>query len=99
MVPEDTREEFLMFCGSHGAELWFGNQDAFGTIEHNAAQLKVSAENALRQSGAEKLNLIAHPKGGIEARYLISRLDMAERIASLTTIRRHLIEGLSLWIE
>ncbi|WP_415932110.1 esterase/lipase family protein [Zhenpiania hominis] len=71
---------------SHGAELWFGNQDAFGTIEHNAAQLKVSVENALRQSGAEKLNLIAHSKGGIEARYLISRLDMAERIASLTTM-------------
>ena len=71
---------------SHGAELWFGNQDAFGTIEGNAAQLKISLQNALCQSGAEKMNLIAHSKGGIEARYLITHLDMAETVASLTTL-------------
>lgn len=74
------------FLKARGARLWFGDQDAFGTIESNAAQLKLSAEQALRQSGAEKLNLIAHSKGGIEARYLISKLGMAEKTASLTTL-------------
>lgn len=69
-----------------GAELYFGNQEPFGSIRENAAQLKASAEQALERSGAEKLNLIAHSKGGLEARYMISALDMGARIASLTTI-------------
>lgn len=74
------------FLKEHGANLWFGNQEAFGSIENNGEQLKVSAQHALKETGAEKLNLIAHSKGGIEARYMISRLGMAERIASLTTL-------------
>lgn len=74
------------FLRNHGAEIYFGGQDAFGSIEANAAQLKVSAENVLKQSGAEKLNLIAHSKGGIEARYMITKLGMSEKTASLSTL-------------
>lgn len=74
------------FLRERGAELYFGNQDPFGSIRQNAARLKISADQALRESGAEKLNLIAHSKGGIEARYLISGLNMAHKIASLTTL-------------
>lgn len=69
-----------------GAKVYFGGQDAFGTVEENAARLRISVEQALRESGADKLNLIAHSKGGIEARYLISVLGMEEKIASLTTL-------------
>lgn len=74
------------FLKERGASLYFGNQEPFGFVRQNAACLKESAEFALKDSGAKKLNLIAHSKGGIEARYLISRLGMADRIASLTTI-------------
>lgn len=70
----------------HGARICFGKQDAFGDIRHNAQQLKISAKEALEQSGAEKLNFIAHSRGGIEARYMISKLDMANAAASLTTL-------------
>lgn len=77
-IPEALKEQ--------GAELYFGNQDPFGSIRANAAQIKVSAQQALRQSGAEKLNLIAHSKGGLEARYMISALGMEKCVASLTTI-------------
>ncbi len=69
-----------------GAKVYFGGQDAFGTVAGNAARLKISVEWALTDAGADKLNLIAHSKGGIEARYLISVLGMGERIASLTTL-------------
>ncbi len=69
-----------------GTKVYFGGQAAFGTIAENAARLKVSAEQALEDSGADKLNLIAHSKGGIEARYLISVLGMGEKVASLTTL-------------
>lgn len=74
------------FLREHGAELYFGNQDPFGTVRENAAQLKASAEQALEKSGAEKLNLIAHSKGGIEARYMIAMPGMENKIASLTTL-------------
>ena len=74
------------FLQKHGAEIYFGNQDAIGSVEHNAAQIKLSAEKVLAETGAEKVNLIAHSKGGIEARFMVSRLGMAYKTASLTTL-------------
>ena len=68
------------------ADVYFGYQDANGSIESNCETLKKSLEKALAESSAEKVNIIAHSKGGIEARYLISTLDMGGYIASLTTI-------------
>ena len=74
------------FLKEHGADIHFSTQDAFGSIEHNAGQIKDSAQKILRQTGSDKLNLIAHSKGGIDARYMISCLSMAEKTASLTTL-------------
>ena len=62
-----------------GAEVFFGGQDSNGSIEGNAAQLKKTIEAVLRQTGAEKVNIIAHSKGGLEARYLISTMGMGIR--------------------
>lgn len=41
------------------------------------------------ETGCEKVNIIAHSKGGLDARYLITRLGMGETVASLTTISTH----------
>lgn len=71
---------------SHDCEIYYGNQDSWATIERNAITIKDSIEDALSASGAEKVNLIAHSKGGLEARYAISTLGMADRTVSLTTI-------------
>ncbi len=60
--------------------------DAFGTVENNAAQLKEEILALLQKTGAEKVNLIAHSKGGLDAKYMIGHLDMADRVASLTTL-------------
>jgi triacylglycerol lipase len=35
---------------------------------------------------AERVNLLAHSMGGLDARYAISRLGLAKRVASLTTV-------------
>jgi triacylglycerol lipase len=40
----------------------------------------------LAKIDADKLNIVAHSMGGLDARYAISRLGLAERVASLTTI-------------
>ncbi|MBQ0102448.1 MAG: hypothetical protein KBT31_06615 [Firmicutes bacterium] len=60
--------------------------DGFGTIENNAAQLKEEIENILKKEGAEKVNIIAHSKGGLDSKYMIDSLGMADRVASLTTL-------------
>jgi len=70
----------------YGAKIFYGNQDSWGSIEHNAEVLKKNLEKYLGETNCEKVNIIAHSKGGLEARYLISTLGMAESVASLTTI-------------
>ena len=70
----------------HGARLYYGQQDCWASTAVNAAALKERAEEILRETGAEKLNLVAHSKGGLEARMLASSLGFGDRIASITTI-------------
>lgn len=60
--------------------------DGFGSIEHNAAQLKKQILALLERTGAERVNLFAHSKGGLDAKYMIDRLGMSEKVASLTTL-------------
>ena len=70
----------------HGAEVYFGGQEANASIERNAELLAARLRRLLAEKGAEKVNVIAHSKGGMETRYLISTLKMGGHIASLTTI-------------
>lgn len=70
----------------NGAEIYFGGQDSNGSVESNARQLESSLKKVLEQTGAEKVNIIAHSKGGLEARYLISTMGYGEKVASLTTL-------------
>ncbi len=39
-----------------------------------------------REAPGEAVHLIAHSMGGLDARYLIARLDMADRVRTLTTL-------------
>jgi triacylglycerol lipase len=55
-------------------------------VETNGAHLAKTIDQILEETGAEKLNVIAHSKGGLDTRYVISTLGYADKIASLTTI-------------
>lgn len=69
-----------------GCNVFLSHQNAFGTHSDNAKQIKQRILEILEQTGAEKVNIIAHSKGGIECRYMISKSGMANKVASLTTI-------------
>lgn len=60
--------------------------DGFGTIENNAAQLKDYVEEVLEKEHAEKVNLIAHSKGGLDSIHMIEAIGMEDKVASLTTL-------------
>ncbi|MBI9009079.1 MAG: alpha/beta hydrolase [Tenericutes bacterium] len=70
----------------HGAKVIIANQDANGSIEGNALQIEKLIEDIHLNKNVSKVNIIAHSKGGLEARYLISSLGQQDRIASLTTL-------------
>ncbi len=69
-----------------GCEVFYGKQDSSASIEDNALFLKQRLNDILHETDAEKVNIIAHSKGGLEARYLISSLQSDNQVASLTTI-------------
>ncbi|MBQ7375096.1 MAG: alpha/beta fold hydrolase [Clostridia bacterium] len=69
-----------------GYDVYIADTDGFGTIENNGVQLKDFIYRVLDSTGAEKVNIIAHSKGGLDSKYMISELGMEEKVASLTTL-------------
>ncbi len=55
------------------------------SIETRGKELAPLIDKILEESGAEKINIIAHSMGGLDARYLIAH-GYADKIASLTTV-------------
>lgn len=54
-----------------------------GGVADRARQLK---EFLQREVGDEPVHLVGHSMGGLDSRYMISRLDMARQVLSLTTL-------------
>ena len=59
-----------------------------GSIERRARQLKEAILRSHRYAGHrhDRILLIAHSMGGLDARYMISKLGMADHVAALLTI-------------
>ena len=69
-----------------GLIVYTAKTDGFGTILSNAEQLKKYIKFVLEKENVDKVNIIAHSKGGLDAKYMITSLDMEDSVASLTTI-------------
>ena len=78
--------EEAMHLRLHGIAAFAPNVTPYHVIPQRASMWKKHLEIILKQTAAGKVNLIAHSMGGLDARYLVSKLDMADRVASLTTI-------------
>ena len=70
----------------NGYIVYTSTQDAFGTISNNAIQLKEQILEILKKENVDKVNIIAHSKGGLDSKYMIENLGMENNIASLTTL-------------
>ena len=69
-----------------GVPVYYGYQDSNADIETNGLHIANRIDEIIKESGAEKLHIIAHSKGGLDCRYAISALGKGEKVASLTTI-------------
>lgn len=69
-----------------GFEVSHPNQDFAGSVDFRAEQLRDRVNEVIARTGADKVHIIAHSMGGLDARHMIVDKGMAERVASLTTI-------------
>jgi triacylglycerol lipase len=70
----------------NGATIYYGNQQSATSMEICANELKEQILQIIEKEKCEKVKIIAHSKGGIDARYAISCLGIDKNVGSLTTI-------------
>ena len=71
---------------SHGATIYYGQHQSALSVKESARELSYRIKLIIERSGCEKVNIIAHSKGGLDCRYAISEFGLAPYVASLTTI-------------
>ena len=71
---------------NNGATIFYGEHQSALSIEDSAKELADRIRTLIKQTGCEKLNIIAHSKGGLDCRYAIYKYGLEPYVASLTTI-------------
>lgn len=68
--------------------LILGRSHPTGSIEERARQLKERTLSQLKTLGQtrDRIVILAHSMGGLDARFMVSHLGMAERVAAVVTI-------------
>lgn len=77
-IPQDLEE--------NGARIFYGNQESASSVDASGSQLAARIKEIVETTGCEKVNIIAHSKGGLDSRAAISLSGAAPYVASLTTI-------------
>ena len=70
----------------NGATVFYGNQQSAASVERCGEELAERIRQIVRETGCEKVNIIAHSKGGLDSRYAISVCGAADHVATLTTV-------------
>ena len=70
----------------NGATVYYGNNHSANSVADGGAELTETMRRIVRETGCDKLNIIAHSKGGLDCRYAISKCGAEPYVASLTTI-------------
>ena len=70
----------------NGAAVYYGQQQSAAAVEDSGKELAARIRQILEETGCEKVNIIAHSKGGLDSRSAISHWGMAPYVATLTTI-------------
>jgi len=71
---------------NNGAKIYYGNHPSAASVAECAEVMTNRIRQIVEETGCEKVNIIAHSKGGLDCRYAIANLGAAPYVASLTTI-------------
>lgn len=70
----------------NGATIYYGNQPSADSVPNCGEMLAKRIEQIVFETGCEKVNIIAHSKGGLDSRYAVSCCGADKYTASLTTV-------------
>jgi len=70
----------------NGAVVYYGQQQSAAAVEDSGKELAQRIRQIVAETGCEKVNIIAHSKGGLDSRAAIAHCGMAPYVATLTTI-------------
>jgi triacylglycerol lipase len=71
---------------ARGERVYEAEVSPFNAPATRAVQLAAVVDRVLTETHAEKVLLIAHSQGGLDARYLISSLHYGDRVSALVTV-------------
>ena len=77
-IPEELKK--------NGAEIYYGEHNSASPVTGSARELEERILDIVRETGCGKVNIIAHSKGGLDARAAIALTEAGAHVASLTTI-------------
>lgn len=70
----------------NGATIFYGEHNSAAAVKDSAVELEKRIKEIVQQTGCEKVNIIAHSKGGLDSRAAIAMTSAGQYVASLTTI-------------
>ncbi len=70
----------------NGATVYYGRQQSAAAVEDSGRELAERIRQIVEETGCEKVNIIAHSKGGLDSRAAVAHCGMAPYVATLTTI-------------
>lgn len=70
----------------NGATVYYGHQHSAASVADCARELADRIREITRETGCEKVNVIAHSKGGLDMRCALEHEGIADCVASLTTV-------------
>ena len=74
------------YLRAHGFEAYTTSVRFAADVAARARDLRLEVERVLEESGHEKVHIIGHSMGGLDARAMIVNEGMADRVASVTSI-------------
>lgn len=70
----------------NGATLYYGNQPSAASVRDSAHELATRIRAITEETGCEKVNVIAHSKGGLDIRAALAFEGIAPLVASVITV-------------
>jgi len=71
---------------NNGAAVFYGNHQSAASVEQSGCEISDRILQIIAQTGCEKVNIIAHSKGGLDCRSALTNPEIAKHVATLTTI-------------
>ena len=75
-----------MYLRSRGVRAYAPNVAPYNTVRARCEMWKTRIQHVCAETGSDKITVIAHSMGGLDARFLISQMGLHDCIAALVTI-------------